>query len=280
MPEAAPIVCGVDRSIAARAAARLSAALAARFGLPLVLAHATGNGRAGRDAGRSLLVRLRDELNAPDARLHIGTGSAAALLAELGHGATLLAVGGAVGDLPPHPLGSRVRRSLARRAPGPLAVVPPVPRLGGREVLCGVRDWADVAASEVAACLARGLGLRLRLIHVLPTAAGTVWREPTPWAGLLDRPPDDGAAHRLLEAVAINVDAASETCVAYGPAGRTLAREAAAREAALLVIGSPSYGRAGSMLLTSASTHLLHRTRRPLLVCPTIGSKVINAPGA
>jgi nucleotide-binding universal stress UspA family protein len=278
MAEAAPIVCGVDRSIAARAAARLSAALAARLERPLLLAHAAGTRRAGRDAGRSLLAQLRRELDAPDAGLHVGIGPPAAVLAEVSRDATLLLVGGAGGDVPCRTLGGHVRGSLARRSPCPLAVVPPVPRLGGREVLCGVRDWADVTAAAVAARLAPALGLSITLIHVLPKPAGSGWKECTTRTGLLDLPWDDGTAQRLLDAVATAVGATPATRVAYGPPGQILAREAVARDAALLVIGPPSYGRAGSMLMGSASSHLLRRSRRPLLVCPAIQRRPDDAP--
>lgn len=263
----APIVCGVDHSIAARAAARLSAALARRLGLPLVLVHAAST-RTDRDVARSLLTELKSRLDAPDATLHVDAGPASDLLLDAADHATLLAVGGPSETARCPVLGSRVRAALARRAPCPQVVVPPVHRLGGIEVICGVRDWADVATAEVAVLLARALRLELTLIHVLPVAAGSGWRATAPDVGLLARPWDDHAAHRLLEAVATAVGAAPATRVAYGPAGQTLAREAAERDAAILVIGAPLYGVVGSTLTGSASTHLLRRTRRPLLVCP------------
>jgi nucleotide-binding universal stress UspA family protein len=139
-------------------------------------------------------------------------------------------------------------------------------RFSGREVVCGVRDWADVAAAEFAARLAHALGLELTLIHVLPARAS--WTESGPGDGVLNRPWDDAGAHRLLDAVATAVGAAADRCVAYGAAGQTLAREAAERDAALLVIGPPSRGVVGSALAGSASAHLVRHTGRPLIVCP------------
>jgi nucleotide-binding universal stress UspA family protein len=218
MSEEAPIVCGVDGSSAARAAVRLSAALAGRLGVSLVVADATG-----RDAGRRLL--------------------------EAADGAALLA------------LGRPVRAAVARRAPCPLLVVPPVPRLGGTSVVCGVRDWADVATAEVAAWLAFELGLELALVCIVP---------PGPDDGPFEPPWDDVAAYHLLDGVAATVGAAPKTHVAYGAPGPSLAREAIERNAAALVIGAPRYGLVGSTLTGSASIHLLRRTRRPLMVCPAL----------
>jgi nucleotide-binding universal stress UspA family protein len=128
-------------------------------------------------------------------------------------------------------------------------------------IVCGIRDWADVAAAEVAARVASALGLRLVLVHVLPAQGA-----PEPGGGVLERPWDDDSAHRLLEAVAGAVGAEAATRVSYGPPGQALAREAAA----LLVIGRPSRGLVGSMLTGSATTHLLRRSRRPLLVCSAL----------
>ena len=137
-------------------------------------------------------------------------------------------------------------------------------------IVCGVRDWADVATVEVAASLALALGRELTLIHVLPASG---WRAPAPGAGLLEPPWDDDAAYRLLDAVAAAAGAVTATrVVAYGPPGRTLAREAAERDAAALVIGGPTYGLVGSALTGSASTHLLYRAPGPLVVCPSAGS--------
>ena len=256
----APIVCGVDRSTPARAAARLSAAMAARVGVPLVLTHALPDGRADRREAESWLSRLSRELELPDARLRVAVGPAARVLAA--EDATLVAVGGADGTW----LGGRVRDALVRRAPAPVAVVPAVRRLGGAEVLCGVRDWADAGTADLAVRWARALGLQLALIHVLPKA-----HDPGGSAApLLDRPADHDAAHRLLDAIATAVSAADATWhVACGSARHVLAAEATAREAALLVIGAPTHGRVGGALNASPSTHLIHHTPRPLLVCPT-----------
>ena len=271
MSDPAPIVCGVDHSIAARAAARVGAALARRLSLPLVLVHAA-SARSDRDVARSLLTELRSRLDAPDAILHVDVGPASDLLLHAADHATLLTVGGPAETARCPMLGGRVRGALARRAPCPQVVVPPVHRLGGIEVICGIRDWADVATAQVAVTLALALRLELTLIHVLPAPA------TVPNVGLLDPPSDDYAAFRLLAAVATAVGAAPATRVAYGHPGQTLAREAAERDAAILVIGAPLYGLVGSALTGSTSTHLLRRTRRPLVVCPAPQRRPCDPP--
>jgi nucleotide-binding universal stress UspA family protein len=249
------IVCGVDASAPARAAARLGAALAGRLGLGLVLVHAIE--RAGRhDVATTLLQDLRRRLAVPDARLQVEVGPPAERLAAVARNATFLAIGGAS-----HRAG--VRAALARHAPCPLAVVPAVPQLGGSSVVCGVRDWADVDTAAVAARLAGALDLPLTMTHVLPPAAGC---DPTV-PGVPGRPWDDEAAHRLLDAVATAVGAPASRRVVQGPAGPVLAREAEAAHAGMLVVGGPVRGRLGATLTGSASSYLMRHSERPLVVC-------------
>jgi nucleotide-binding universal stress UspA family protein len=131
-------------------------------------------------------------------------------------------------------------------------------------VVCGVRDWADVSTAGVAARLARGLGLPLTLTHVLPAAVG---HREAPATGVLDRPWDHDAALSLLEAVAAAVGGAASLRVLHGTAGRQLAQEAEAAEAAFLVVGASTRRRLGALLTGSTSTYLVSRSRRPLVVC-------------
>ena len=259
------IVCGVDGSTPARAAARLSAALARRLNLGLVLEHALP--RAGdRSAALAMLEELRSDLDLPTARLRVDTGPASERLATAGLGAALLVVGGANGRADRARLGGSLRASLVRRSPCPVAVVPAVPRLGGSEVICGVRDCADVATATVATRLAGALRLPLTLLHVLPAAVGHDARS-APRPGVLDRPWDHEAAYRLLEVVAKAVGGTPTLRVAHGTAGRRLAHEASAADAGLLVVGAPTRGRLQATLTGSASAHLIYRSPRPLIVC-------------
>jgi nucleotide-binding universal stress UspA family protein len=261
---AGAIVCGVDGSRSSRAAARLSAAIARRLGLALVLEHALRDVRGRRDA-LAMLERLRRELEVPAADVCVEVGPAAARLAAASRSAALVAVGG--GER--MPFARSVRGSLSRSAHCPVVVVPAVRRLGGRQVVCGVRDWADVETAVTARQFADALELPLVLMHVLPRGAGC--GEATLPVTALERPWDHESAHRLLEAVAGEVGGVAAVRVEVGTAGPWLAREAAARDAGLLLIGAPTHGRVGAALNGSASAHLIKRCQRPLIVCRGAG---------
>ena len=260
----AAIVCGVDGSAASRAAARLSAALARRLGLALVFDHALPSAGDRADV-LAMLEELRRDLDVPTARLRVDIGRAAERLTAASRDAALVVVGGADDQADRMSFGGSVRAALARDARCPVAVVPAVPRLGGRKVICGVRDWADVATATAAHRFADALGLPLLLMHILPPAAGR--GEAPSTLPLVARPWDHDAAYRLLEAVAETVGGAPTLSVELGSAGRRLAREAAAGEAGLVVVGAPTRGRLGAALTGSASAHLMRRSQRPLVIC-------------
>ena len=273
----AAIVCGVDGSAPARAAARLSATLARRLGVELVLEHALP--RAGdRVDALTMLEELRRELDVPTARLRVDVGPAAERLTTASQGAALVVVGGANGQADRMTFGGTVRAALARHARCPVVVVPAVPRLGGSEVICGVRDWADVTTAAVANRLASALGLPLLLMHVLPPAAGRGEAPSGPPLVAFERPWDHETAYRLLDLVADAVGGTPSLRVEPGSAGRRLAQEATAREAGLLVVGPPARGRLGAALTGSVSTHLMRRSQRPLVIC--CGASVPGLPRA
>jgi nucleotide-binding universal stress UspA family protein len=271
----AAVVCGVDGSAPARAAARLSAAIARRLGLELVLDHALP--RAGDRVGAvRMLEELRRDLDVPTVRLRVDVGSAAERLTAASQAAALVVVGGANGQADRTTFGGSVRAALARHARCPVAVVPAVPNLGGSQVICGVRDWADVATATVATRFAGALGLPLLLMHVLPPAAGR--GEALSASPLLERPWDHDTAYRLLELVADAVGGTPSLRVEPGTAARRLAHEAMARKAGLLVVGAPARGRLGAALTGSVSAHLMRRSQRPLVVC--CGAAVPGLPHA
>ena len=244
----ASIVCGVDGSVPARAAVRLGAALADHLGSELRLVHV-----GDPVAGTVLLAKVHARVGAPTATLRVDEGHAADRLVAAGRDADLLLVGGGDGA----PWRGRLRGTLVRRAPCPVVVVPPVPSLGGRRVVCGVRDLADAVTAELAAELAAQLGLPLTLVHVLTPASG-----PPAAAGVVDRPWDEGDALRLLERF-VGGGAAR---VVRGGTARELARVAAFERAALLVVGAPRHA-------ASPVACLLRRSSRPLVVARTAPGK-------
>jgi nucleotide-binding universal stress UspA family protein len=112
------IVCGVTRSAAARDAAELAAALAARLRLRLVLVHVSGNG-AG-DAGPAAEIE----------EVRIVRGNRAEALAQVAaeEGADLIVIGSRIGGLGRRQLRSGLARELEAATPVPVVVAPPSSR--------------------------------------------------------------------------------------------------------------------------------------------------------
>jgi len=104
-------------------------------------------------------------------------------------------------------------------------------------------------------------------MNILPPAAGP--REALSAQPLvaLGRSWDHETARRLLEVVANTVGGTPSLHVEPGAAGRRPAFEATAREARLLVVGTPTRGRLGAALIGSATAHLRRTSQRPLVIC-------------
>jgi len=238
----------------ARAAARLAAALAERFELPLVLVHAvtaavpSRRGPAGPDvvprfedlrvreldAARRLEEEMRRELGARQLRVDIRRGPAAPCIAAVAdeENAALVVVGcRGAGALSAAVLGS-VTDEIVGSAPCPVVVVPPAVAetgaapLTGESVLCGVQRSDDLACAQVAHELARGLGVRL------PACGATDLR------------------------------------VRRGDPGAQLAELAVAEDAMLVVTGARRWrGPLRAALLGSTSRQLACAGRRPVVLC-------------
>lgn len=234
------IVCGFDGSPPAWAAARLGSALAHLLGVELVLVHALSASRPRAEAV-SFLTTIQRELYPCEVRVHVRRGPASLVLAVTASDHDLLVVGRAACSVGRAALGRSVRASLARRAPCPLIAVPAVPRLGGGEVLCGVRDWADVQTARVTARFARAANLSLTLMHVLPVAAGRGSAPASP-SGVIERPWDRDTAYQLLTNVSRLIGAEASLRVNRGTAGRALAMGSVTSDAAFVVVGAPSRG--------------------------------------
>jgi len=125
------IVCGVTRSAAARDAAELGAALAARLGMRLVLVHVSRDGDDDAIPGAEY-VRVMHGSRA---------GAIAVVAAE--EGADLIVLGSRAGGLRRRLLRSGLARELEQVTPVPVLVAPPSTRARS-----GHRLGLAVAAGE------------------------------------------------------------------------------------------------------------------------------------
>ena len=278
----APIVCGVDGAPGSRSAAMTARTLAKQLQCQLVLIHVVPPRPpmplaavpvAGHPVGTAQMAELdqleseaafasvADDLADTDAEHVIEHGHAADRLSAVADArdARLIAVG-TRGTSPSRSalLGS-VSQELAAGASRPVLVVPdpePLPAdgtLGPGPVVCGV-DGSDEAqaAARVAARMADDLHTALTLVSVrVPRATG-----------------DDFAA--ALEAIAMTTpmgDHVERLAVSGDPADE-LARAAADRSAALLVVGSRGRGPVRAALLGSVSAGVTRHSSRPVLIVP------------
>lgn len=278
----APIICGVDGSRGSRGAARTARTLAKQLQCRLVLVHVVPPRPpmplaavpvAGRPVGTAQMAELNqleseaafasvsDDLADTDAEHVIEHGHAADRLSAVAgaRDARLIAVG-TRGTSPARSalLGS-VSQELAADACRPVLVVPdpePLPTdgaLGPGPVLCGV-DGSDQAhaAARVAAGMAEDLHVALTLVSVRAPRATS----------------DDFAA--ALEAIAMTTpvgDHVERLAVSGDPADE-LARAAADRRAALLVVGSRGRGPVRAALLGSVSAGITRHSPCPVLIVP------------
>jgi len=274
------IICGIDRSTHARAAARFAGALARRLGLPLQLVHVVDEDRPS--TSRTVLEVLRsvmgDDVDLADVAIRLDSGATAERLAAAAHGAEMLVVGTrGEGAIRQTLLGS-VSGALARAPSCPVVVVPPraVERsealLAGRCVVAGVRDRRDIGTAHEAARIAQRLGLALTLANVLP-ASPQAALGPLPDALLIGAAEDAELAEELLNDVArsisVNVPGDHEICVLKGATGLELECLADARHAAIVAVGSSERSPLDAALTGAASRHLMRRSRRPVMICPT-----------
>jgi nucleotide-binding universal stress UspA family protein len=259
------IVCGVDRSEHARAAARLAGTLARRLGRPLTLIHVVDPDQPTTSRGGVALLEsiVREEVSVMDTAIRLLAGSVAETLAAAAERADLLVVGTrGEGAIRQTLLGS-VSGALTRSPSRPVVVVPPRAVAGGdgllsgRCVVCGVRDRRDVAPAHHGAAIARNLGLALTLAHVRRSASA---------GSGLDA---DKMLRDVGRAVSLNVPGETDVYVGEGSTGVQLQRCAEARDAAMVAVGASCRGALDAALTGAASRHLMRRADRPVMICPS-----------
>ncbi len=279
-------VVGYDDREAARTAARVTAALAARTGAEVLAVHvhpalpapaAAVPGwsppAAAEDALRAAARRTLATLDAPGVRTGlVAAASPAAGLhrtAEREH-AALLAIGvthrGPLGRLAP----GSVAEHLLHGSPCPVLVVPERAQDGAIATIGVAYDDGPEARAALAAAgrLAQRLQARIVLLGVVPFPLMAA----DPMAPALAVQVADAARERLaaaLQEAAGRLPAAldSEVRMFEGAVGSTLA-DAAGDGIDLLVCGSRGYGPLRGVLLGSVSRHLADHAPSPMLVVP------------
>jgi nucleotide-binding universal stress UspA family protein len=297
-----PIMCGLDESAEALAAARVAAALARCVDAPLMLVHAIpavsendgwvvlgplpqdalyDSRERARRRGDALLERAIGRLHLADETqtlLPVGAAGPALLGGAAAAGAAALVVGArGRGRVHRAVLGS-VSGRVAASAPCPVVIVPhdmaanDIPLADG-PILCGVDDSAHAEqGAAAAAAAAERLGRELVLVHVLPPglAAASVGGDGAAVASttLEEVARRDGWA--LLAAIAkrIGVPARLVAERSTGTIASTLSELARREGAACVMLGSRGRGPLRSALLGSVSAGAAVQSPCPVVVVP------------
>ena len=268
----ANIVCGVDHSAGARAAARFAGLLAERLNLGLLFVYAVsppipqrelGMGAGVTDltaidqlqrAGADLLAEVAQELGPREVVTELKLGDAPSSIAGAAErvGAELLVVGSrGLGPVSALVLGS-VSHWLAVHAPCPTVIVPePDGTLTDAPILCAVDDSKESrAAVTTAAALAERLGVGLLLVHAQPDDAGA--------------PHGEGLLARLVAEAGLGTSV--ERLVLAGESADAIIDTATTRGVELVVIGSRGRGALASAALGSVSSAVATRAHCPVII--------------
>jgi nucleotide-binding universal stress UspA family protein len=274
------IVCGVDRSPHARAAARLAILLARRLCRPLELVHVVEPRSRPSSVGGMTALRavLEEELDVGGIGVRLQSGSVVSVLAEAAHRSSLLVLGNRGEGAMRRALFGSVSGALTSDPPCPIVVVPPTAAaaredLVGRVIVCAIRDERDALAAHPAAKLAGAIGQTLALAHVIPRTAATSAGGGPPGAALmLPTPTEREAAFRMLgqiaRPVASNLSCDIELHVLDGAPGPQLDRLAAAEHASMVAVGASERGPLAAALAGAPARHLMRHGKRPVLIYP------------
>jgi nucleotide-binding universal stress UspA family protein len=270
------VLCAVDDTEVARAAAWVAADVAARLGGTLTLVHATAAG--DRSQSEDLLRVLATELGPTGADGVLADGAAADVVLGVARriAADLIVLGsrghGAVGRIV---RGSTVAGVLGD-APAPVLVVPAGAaglRRPPRLVLAVESPGGGARMVRAIAPLALGLGARLTLLHVraldVPGAVTMVGAVPMTLArgAEPDAAPIGPEGPDLLRGLAdLGVDA--HAVHREGATAQELLRLAADEDADAVVVAHRDQGTVADLVLGSPSADAIGSAQRPVLVVP------------
>lgn len=282
-----PIVVGVDESPEARHALALAWKIAEPAGAELVVVHAVPDLwlASGLDDQPLVTPEVRDVLvresrryverlveealpHTARPRVEFRTGPAALALARevARHGAELVVIGGREHGALARGLGRSTAHYLVRTLDVPLLVARPRAGAMHRVLVAVDVSSAAIPAIKIAERLARLLGARIRILHVVePIRLLYMPLAVIDQQAFEQRARD--AFEQLLAPLAPVVP--EERVVRTGPVAETIAAEAIAWDADLLVMGSHGKGWIDRMLLGSTTERLLTFLPAPVLVVPT-----------
>lgn len=267
------VICGVDGSVEARAAAQVSEGLARVLGSRLVLASIAPSAQAASHPGDAASGG-RDITDVSVERLRIDGGDPARRLASEAEarGAGLLVVGRRGSEGVRDAVSGSVSTRLAADAPCPVVVVPPrlarhmTSALWDHRCIVAGFDGSEnaVRAAQIAAALAARTRSSLLMVQVVDSL---VEDPPIP-------PPTVRALHHAAMSALAGRDAGPALplrvshLVRHGDVPDQLERVATAATASMIVVGSRGRPPWRAALLGSVSRELIERARRPVVVVP------------
>lgn len=248
------ILCGIDRSREALAAARAARLLACRLGMRLELMHVVDHGEpaSAEDLARLEAAAL-GEVGIP-VLLRIGRGGVAERLALAGADCEMIVVGTRRRGVAQRNLLGSVSGELMRLAAVPVLVIPDAlarPAGTGSSVVCAVDGERDAATALAAARIARGLRIPLTLAHVASGhARARTWLEDL--AATLDPEDLELAPPEVLS----------------GRVDLEIGRLVDEQEAALVTVGER--GALPGPVADAAMHRIIEQSQVPVLVCPRL----------
>ncbi|HYL21830.1 MAG TPA: universal stress protein [Gemmatimonadales bacterium] len=291
-----PIIVGVDGSPESRGAVELAWTIAQAARAPLVPVHAVPDLWLAGDVQQPLVLppdiyetliqasrlgieRFLDGLVPPEVRaqLEVRTGSAATAIADVARRrrADLVVLGGKHHGALARSLGRSTAHYLVRAVDAPLLVTGPSPGRVARVLVAVDLSAASLPTITGAERFADLFGARLRVLHVV---------EPLRFTFLMVDTLDDAGFERRSRAVferlvaPLKTVAPEDRVVRTGPAADTIADEAAAWHADLVVVGSHGKGWVDRLLVGSTTERLLHSLPASLLVIPSAGARRAATP--